>query len=102
MKNGDYIQQGDVLITRVAEVKGKKLDHLIIAKGEATGHCHTITKGDAELYAHEGILFLRVNSDEVTVTHQEHKTQVLPKGDYQIGIVKEYDHFLEEAKNVKD
>jgi hypothetical protein len=47
-------------------------------------------------------LFLRVKSDEAVLTHQEHHDCVLPKGDYQIGIVQEYDHFLEEARHVAD
>lgn len=95
-------QQGDVLITKVNSIKGKKLNHLTLAKGEATGHHHTVTVGEAELFEADGTLFLRVNSDEAQVTHQEHKTVILPKGDYQIGIVKEYDHFAEEARRVQD
>ena len=94
-------QQGDVLIFSATEIKGKKLNHLTLAKGEHTGHHHTITKGDAELYDHEGTLFLRVNS-EAELIHQEHDTITLPKGDYQIGIVREYDHFSEEARQVRD
>lgn len=96
------LQQGDVLIKKVDSVKGKKLNHLTLAKGENTGHHHTITKGEAELYEHEGTLFLRVNSDEAILTHQEHGTITIPKGDYQIDIVREYDHFSEEAKRVQD
>lgn len=97
-----FYQQGDVLIKKVKAVKGKKLNHLTLAEGEATGHHHTITKGDAELYEHEGTLFVKAKSDEVELTHQEHKTVTLPKGDYEIGIVKEYDHFAEEARRVAD
>lgn len=48
------IQQGDVLIKRVSGVKGKKLEHLTLARGEATGHHHTITEGNAELYEQGG------------------------------------------------
>ena len=95
-------QQGDVVITKVSEVKGNKLKHLTLARGEATGHHHTITEGEAELYEHEGNLFLRVKSEEAQLTHQEHNTIVLPKGDYKIRIVREYSHFDEEARNVVD
>jgi hypothetical protein len=95
-------QQGDVILVKVSEIKGKKLNHLILAEGEVTGHCHEITKGDAELYKHEGTLFLRVASDTAELTHQEHKTIILPKGDFEIKKVKEYDHFLEEARRVQD
>lgn len=96
------IQQGDVLIKKVLEIKGKKLNHLTLAKGEATGHHHTITEGDAEIYEHEGTLFLKVNSEKATLSHQEHHTIEIPQGEYEIGIVKEYDHWKEEAKNVSD
>ena len=96
------IQQGDVLIKKVSEVKGKKLKHLTLAKGEHTGNHHTITEGDAELYEHEGTLFLKVKSEEATLTHQEHGPVTIPRGDYEIGIVQEYDHFAEEARRVRD
>ncbi len=97
-----FYQQGDVLVMKVSQIKGKKLNHLVLAEGELTGHQHTITKGDAELYEHEGTLFLRVISEEVELTHPEHNTLTLPKGDYQIGVVREYDHFAEEARRVRD
>ena len=96
------IQQGDVLIKKVPVVKGKKLEHLVLARGEKTGHCHTITEGDAELFEHEGTLFLRVNSEKATLTHQEHSAVEIPQGEYVIGIVREYDHFKEESRNVTD
>ena len=97
-----YYQQGDVILKKVNDIKGKKLNHLTLAEGEVTGHHHTITKGDAELYDENGTLFLKVNSKEAELTHQEHNTITLPKGDYEVGIVKEYDHFEEEAKQVRD
>lgn len=95
-------QQGDVLIFEANCIKGKKLNHLTLATGEATGHHHAITKGDAELYEDNGVMYLRVESDMAELTHQEHATVVLPKGDYQVGIVQEFDHFSEEARNVRD
>lgn len=95
-------QQGDVVIVKIEEVKGKKLKHLTLAKGEHTGNHHTITEGEAELYEQEGTLFLRVISPEATLTHQEHGAITIPKGDYKVNIVREYDHFAEEARNVKD
>ena len=102
MKIGEYLQQGDVLIKKVSEINGKKLNHLILAEGEVTGHKHVIMEGDAELFELEGTLFLRVVSETATLTHEEHKPVILPSGDYEIGIVREYDHFSEEAKNVID
>ena len=95
-------QQGDVLLTVVLEVKGKTLNHLTLAVGEATGHHHTITQGDAVLYEDNGVMYLHVESDKASLTHQEHKTIELPKGNYQIGIIREFDHFTEEIRNVCD
>ena len=97
-----FIQQGDVLIKKVESIKGKKLNHLTLAQGESTGHHHTITEGDAELYEDNGVLYLRVNSEEAILTHQEHGPVVIEKGDYKIGIVREHDHLTDETKNVSD
>ena len=96
-----YLQQGDVLIVKVDSVKGKKLNHLTLAEGEATGHHHTITKGKAELYESDGVLYLSVK-EKATLTHQEHKAIEIPEGEFRIGIVQEYDHFEEKAWNVRD
>ena len=97
-----YLQQGDVIITKVTAVKGKKLNHLTLAKGEATGHHHTITEGEAELYEQNGKLYLHIESDSATLTHQEHHAVEIPKGDYVIGIVREKDWLSEEVRNVRD
>lgn len=97
-----FYQQGDVIIKKISQVKGKKLNHLTLAEGEATGHHHTITEGETELYEEQGVLYLRVNSEKATLTHQEHKPIELPTGEYEIGRVREYDHFAEEARRVAD
>ena len=98
-----FIQQGDVLIKQIDFIpKGKKLNHLILAKGEATGHAHVITKGDAEIIELNDQWYLKVLSDEAIVTHEEHKAVKVPMGEYRIDIVREYDHFEEEARRVAD
>ena len=95
-------QQGDVLIQETDERRGKKLNHRILAKGEATGHAHRVSEGDVTLYQQKGILFLRVNSNVATVVHEEHLPLVIPQGDYKISRVREYDHFAEEVREVTD
>lgn len=102
MNINEYYQQGDVMIVKIKKIEGKKLNHLVLAEGEKTGHSHTITKGEAELYEKEGTLFLKVLSESATLTHQEHPPIEIELGEYKIGIVKEYDHWDEEAKEVKD
>jgi hypothetical protein len=97
------IQQGDVIIRRTnEEIKGKKLNHLILAEGETSGHMHRVSSGIAELYLMQSTLYLKVISDTAIITHEEHKPVVLEKGDYSIGIVKEWDYEEEEAKKVRD
>lgn len=97
-----FYQQGDVIVEKVSKIKGKKLNHLTLAYGEHTGNHHTITEGKAELYDYEGTLFLRVNSKEATLIHQEHNIVTLPKGDYKVRRVKEKDWVSEEIRNVRD
>jgi len=82
-------RQGELLIKKVKGVSGNKLSHLVIAEGEVTTHKHEITSGKAELYAHEGTLFLRCMEESV-LTHPDHKEVMLPAGDYEITIQREY------------
>jgi len=102
VKNEIPNQQGDVILKRCSGVKGKKLNHLVLAEGEHTGHKHQIIEGDAEIYDDNGTFYLRVVSEQAILAHEEHAHQVIEQGDYQIGIVQEYDHFAEEARNVAD
>lgn len=98
-----YFQQGDVLLKVVKEIpKGsEKLDHMILAEGEVTGHKHQVV-GDAELLMLDNTLFLSVFADDVSLLHEEHHPVKIPQGDYVIHIVQEYDHFAEEARKVAD
>lgn len=84
-------RQGDILFVKIDKIKGdltKKSDN-IIAEGEATGHKHTLING--VLYLDEkGNIFAKVESDEATVVHEEHKQITLPTGDYRIIKQREY------------
>ena len=83
-------RHGELIIKQVSEVRGNKRNNLILAEGEATGHKHEITTGEAELYEDNGTLYLKVESDIAELTHPDHDTITLPKGDYEITIQKEY------------
>ena len=99
-----FQQQGDVLMTQVKSIPKtaqKKEGRAILAFGEATGHCHEALGDGVEMYEKDSVLYLSAPRG-ATVTHQEHHAQTLDPGTYQIGIVKEYDHFAEEARNVRD
>jgi hypothetical protein len=79
----------------------KKLDHRILAHGEATGHKHEALEGT--LYADDdGNLFLVADPETTTVRHEEHKPVKVPAVNNEVGRVQEYDHFAEEARSVQD
>ncbi|MEK6935621.1 MAG: hypothetical protein AABW67_02455 [Nanoarchaeota archaeon] len=79
------------------KIEGKKL-----AEGEMTGHAHVLN--NSEVFELDNRLRIFNGNEQNTLTHQEHKPIVIPskKGKYVSGKVLEYDHFTEEAKEVKD
>src|SRR3990172_4777523 len=87
-------QQGDVLLRGVARVHGTKREgRAVVAYGEVTGHCHEVLGEGIEVFeAPDGTLSISAPSGG-TIIHEEHKSITLPPGNYQIGIVREYDHF---------
>ena len=75
----------------------KKLDEKVLAHGEITGHAHRVT---VDVY--EGDDKLRHFSGATRVTHEEHGAIDIPVGEWVSGQVREYDHFAEESKTVRD
>jgi hypothetical protein len=107
MKKRKLYQQGDVLFKKVATLpEGKQTPverrpaGYILAEGEATGHVHAVQE-EVELVEIQGVLYIRSAAD-FTVTHQEHKPITLPPGIWEIGKVREYDHFAEEVRFIAD
>ena len=102
-----YNQQGDVIISAVSSIPSgakkvsRKNGRLIVAEGEATGHAHAILDNACEMFEKDGVLYLRSEKD-VPIVHEEHVTNVVHAGISEIRIVREYDHFSEEAREVKD
>ena len=100
-------QQGDLLLVGVCEIptEAKEVKHTgILAEGEATGHNHKVAVLDMPntlFYEKDGKLFIK-NEKTIIIEHQEHHKIELPVGEWEIRKVKEYDHFLEEARYVKD
>jgi hypothetical protein len=100
-----YMQHGDVLITRITTIPAQavKTAERILARGEVTGHAHRLLDdADVEVYEHEGTLFLRVGPEGAGLTHEEHGVGVISPGAYRVGRVQEYDHFANEAREVRD
>lgn len=96
------IQQGDVLLTKVdgIDLTHMKRHNEILAEGEATGHAHRV-RGGGVFASDDGGLYVQ-SEPGCEVVHEEHGTSVLEPGIYRVGRVLEYDHFKEEAHEVRD
>ena len=83
------------------KTKMKKLDHVTLAEGEATGHSHRAVGGT--LYDDGDVMVLEPG-DETMITHEEHGVFALPKTAEQFDVrkVQEFDHAAEAARNVAD
>jgi hypothetical protein len=69
----------------------RRLPHLILAKGELTGHAHRIEERDvAELFDAGESRYLRVTGNVATLVHQEHLPITLPTGVYRVWFQREY------------
>lgn len=103
--------QGDILFLQQNKIKRsdfKKLpiEGVVVAEGEITGHKHTVIadpseQTDIRIAQDEKGYYLKVIKGNALVTHEEHKTIVLPIGDYQIIRQVEYDE-LTEFQKVQD
>jgi hypothetical protein len=85
-------RQGDILIVESAIPKdalSNKLEHKILARGEATGHAHVLD-GDVQLYESNQGTFFESFAD-VPLIHEEHETIVIPEGSYQVVRQREFD-----------
>ena len=96
MKQKFQVRQGDVFLTRITEkipagsVKEKPDGgRLILARGEATGHHHSVIEDDAELIREGERMLLNVLR-ETALQHQEHAEITLDPGLYEVRIQREY------------
>ena len=96
-------QQGDVNIWSQSIPAGvRKKTSPVVREGEATGHSHTITGTDFEMYEMGDRIFARILSCDCRIVHEEHKQIELPIGDYEFGPTYEYDYEAEESRQVVD
>lgn len=79
----------------------EKLKTNVVREGEHTGHAHRFQAGTATLYGFGSQMFMKV-PQKAPVTHEEHKKIDVLSGEYEIKGVQEFDHFLEEARDVLD
>lgn len=97
----NYFQTGDLLFfedTLPAELEEIKTG--IILHSDATNHTHKVHGGKL-FKKNDGTMFIST-SDMAILKHEEHKDLLLPAGNYRVQIVREYDHLLEESRNVID
>lgn len=99
-------RQGDVMLREVKTVpKAAKAqahkDRIVLAYGEVTGHAHAIEDMESVdvFVTAEGGLYLRVKA-ETALTHEEHGLILLPPGNYERIIQREYSP--ESIRNVAD
>lgn len=104
----EFLQQGDVLIKKCNVVPdGAKKVYptqrgYVLAEGEATGHAHRIEEiAGIEFLENDGKFYI-VNKKDAVLGHEEHKKITIPAGCWEVSKVREYDHFAEEAREVKD
>jgi hypothetical protein len=103
MKKQRQVRQGDVLLTEVSNIKvpthAKRVNGAItVAKGEATGHHHTIM-ADADYWEEDGDQMVALLSP-APLTHQEHGLIKLRKQSHRVRIQSEY--APEEIRSVQD
>lgn len=91
MKKVNY-RHGDVLIIAVNEIPDKaiKQNDLTLARGEQTGHHHTIVEGMGERLIFNDEMYLRIQSDIAKIDHPEHGLKTLIKGNYKIKIRRQW------------
>ena len=81
----------------VSKVNGRT----VVMDGEHTGHAHA-TKDEVQLFEDSGGRKYLVSDGAFEIVHEEHKTQVIEPGVYEIGVVQEYDYDEEAARAVQD
>ena len=113
------LQQGDVIFAKISNLpinlKSRKVEskggqtlngeRYIIAEGETTGHAHCVqAQPGIELFENsDGTLYLKIaDGKEAEVVHEEHGHFAIPKGIWEVGIVREYDHLEDEIRKVQD
>lgn len=80
----------------------KRIDHMKLAEGSATGHSHAVVGDGAALFdlGNEAMVLDAPNG--AVIQHEEHQAITLPPAIYDRSIVREYDHAAEEARQVVD
>lgn len=105
-KINQQYRQGDVLVTPVQTIPASakpvaSRKRIVLAEGEATGHCHAIDykAKQMKVFAEGNELYLRV-MEPVVLTHQEHAPATIEPGDYLVK--RQVEVWLDEVRQVAD
>ena len=82
-----------------------KGDSHIIADSETTANYHKVlVKDGVDIYEHEGTLFIKntVETEIFCPDKTRHDSVVLPEGEWQIDIAKEFDYLADNERQVRD
>lgn len=88
--NANIFRQGDVLLVPVDSIPSglHKTARCTLALGEATGHHHTIDQGAVGFSETDSNVamadYIAVEAALAKLTHQEHDTIEIPKGNYRV------------------
>jgi len=80
----------------------KECEDKALAYGEVTGHMHRATEETAKVYEREDGTRTLSAPRGTPVVHEEHNTVHVPPGEYVREIVREFDPFAEEIREVRD
>lgn len=103
----EVYQHGDVVLVKVDSIpqgaEQSKEFKGVLQHGERTGHAHRLSGKETDMYEFfsEGRRYLRLLK-EAPLRHEEHHEIKLPKGDYEIRIIREQDHFQDLVRPVTD
>lgn len=88
-------RQGDILLRKVDRLPAdaKRIDDLVLARGEATGHSHRL-EGGRVFRTGNGQLLVQVE-EEAKLVHEEHRQIQIPQGTYEVVRQTEYNPIAE-------
>ena len=108
-------RQGDVLVMACSNVpKGlvpapKDARGVVLAEGEATGHCHKFTDPNVCMLVREGAAFdvdkllqIAPTAERAELVHDEHSTIAFAPGNYTVRRQREYAWAQEASRAVAD
>ena len=95
---GKQFRQGDILFVKINEdatgdeVPRDNQNRVVVAEGEATGHCHAIHEDAVEMFRDQKLdrAWVVVKEATADVVHEEHDTITLDEGTWRIVYQRQY------------